>query len=176
MTGTDANEAVRWLDPAELSAWKGLQRMHAHLNGVLARQLSAGGELSLQDYGVLAVLSDRADGRMRAFELGRELGWEKSRLSHHVARMVERGLVVRERCPSDQRGLFVAITAGGHRALSQAAPGHVAAVRRSFVDLLTPAQLGVLAEIAETVVDALGPRCLAEAGDHGGQEPDPVTG
>ena len=104
---------------------------------------------------MLVVLTDQPEGRMRAFELGRELGWEKSRVSHHVSRMVARGLVTRERCPSDQRGAFVVVTARGRRAIESAAPGHVAAVRRYFVDQLSPAQLDALGDITETVLENL---------------------
>lgn len=52
---------------------------------------------------------DRSDGRMRLFELVAVLGWEKSRLSHHVARMAARGLVTEEKCDTDRRGAFVAV-------------------------------------------------------------------
>lgn len=164
MTTTDpvAVGSVRWLTTEEQSAWRGLQRMQAHLAGVLNRDLSARSGLSLPDYTVLVVLSEQPEGRMRAFELGRELGWEKSRLSHHVARMAERGLLSREKCPSDQRGLFVSLTPLGRTELERAAPGHVEAVRENFVDLLTPHQLRSLSEIADRVVESLGEQCRNE--------------
>ncbi len=164
MTTTDpaAEGTVRWLTAAEQSAWRGLQRMQAHLAGMLSRDLSARSGLSLPDYTVLVVLSEQPDGRMRSFELGRELGWEKSRLSHHVARMANRGLLRREKCPSDQRGLFISLTPLGRTELEQAAPGHVEAVRQNFVDLLTPLQLRSLSEIAERVVESLDEQCRKE--------------
>ena len=114
---------------------------------------------------MLVALSEHPDGRMRAFELGRELGWEKSRLSHHISRMAERGLVKREKCASDQRGAFVAMTRKGRKALTEAAPGHVAAVRRWFVDLLTPAQLRAVAAVGDTVIEALVQECQTEDGE-----------
>ncbi len=145
----------RWLDADEQRAWRGLQRMHAYLAAALNRQLAMEAGLSLSDYAVLVALTDQADGRLRAFELGRELGWEKSRLSHHVSRMAERRLVARERCPTDRRGAFIAVTAAGRAAIEAAAPGHVAAVRRYFVDQLGREQLGALSEITDTVIAAL---------------------
>ena len=36
---------------------------------------------------------DCTDGRMRAFELGATIIWEKSRLSQHLARMAKPGLL-----------------------------------------------------------------------------------
>lgn len=125
--------------------------MQLQLTAVLSRSLAAEG-LSYPDYLVLASLSDRADGRARPVELGRDLGWEKSRISHHLTRMEQRGLVERVDCPTDQRGWFVAMTAAGRAAIASAAPGHVAAVRRHFIDLLTPEQLEAIDEIAATVL------------------------
>lgn len=144
----------RWLNEQERTAWRNLSLMHLQLNAVLGRELGSDG-LSLPDYLVLADLSDRADGRARLVELGRDLGWEKSRISHHITRMAARGLVAREPCPSDQRGWFVAMTPAGRAAIAAAAPGHVAAVRRHFVDLLTPEQLATVDAVARTVLDHL---------------------
>ena len=153
---------IRWLSPEELAAWRGLMRMQAQLGARLNRELTAAAELSLQDYGVLVALAEQPEGRLRAYELGRELGWEKSRLSHHVGRMECRGLVERRRCPSDQRGMYIALTEAGRRALDAAAPDHVAQVRRAFVDLLTPGQLATLADITEAVIAAIAADCGAE--------------
>jgi DNA-binding MarR family transcriptional regulator len=149
-------DGVRWLDEREAAAWRGLQTMQMQLNATLARELAADSELSYPDYMVLVALTDQPDGRRRPFELGHDLGWEKSRLSHHVSRMVARGLVVRDSCPGDQRGSFVVVSDKGRAAITAAAPGHVAAVRRYVIDRLTPAQLDALAEISASVMAALG--------------------
>lgn len=146
---------VRWLDEREARAWRGLQFMHAQLAARLARRLADDSDLSYPDYEVLVALTDRPDGRLRPFELGRVLGWEKSRLSHHVSRMAARGLVTRERCPHDNRGTFVVATRRGRAAIEEVAPGHVAAVRHYVIDRLTADQLDALAAIADTVLDAL---------------------
>jgi DNA-binding MarR family transcriptional regulator len=147
-----------WLDQREAAAWRGLQRMQAQLNARLAQELSGDSDLSYPDYAVLVALTDRPDGEMRSFELGQELGWEKSRVSHHISRMAARGLVTRRKCPSDQRGAFVVVTEQGRRAIQAAAPGHVAAVRRYVIDRLSPDQLDALAAITDAVVSALTER------------------
>lgn len=162
---------AEWLDESEARAWRGLQAMQLRLTARLSRELAAESELSYPDYTVLVVLTDQPDGRLRPFELGRELGWEKSRVSHHVSRMAARGLVTREKCSSDQRGAFVVITAPGRRAIEAAAPGHVAAVRRYFVDQLTPAQLDAVGDITESVLAVLDREAdgsAAEASAHTG--------
>jgi DNA-binding MarR family transcriptional regulator len=148
-------ENVRWLSDREERAWRSLQFMQMRLEGELARQLAADSGLSYPDYLGLVALTGRGDGRMRLFELAATLGWEKSRASHHVGRMVERGLVKKEKCGSDRRGADVVVTARGRREIAAAAPGHVATVRRLFVDRLTPEQLDAVAEAAETVLATL---------------------
>jgi len=117
----------------------------------------------MSDYAVLVILSEEPGGRMRPFELGRELGWEKSRLSHHISRMTVRGYITREKCKSDQRGTVVALTALGRKAIEAAAPGHVEAVRRRFVDVLTREELAVLQVIGEKVLEQLQEECSAIA-------------
>lgn len=146
---------TRWLSSREERAWRALQVMHMRLEAELARQLAADSGLSYPDYLVLVVLTDRPDGRMRLFELADVLEWEKSRLSHHVGRMADRGLVKKEKCDSDRRGAYVVVTRRGRKEIAAAAPSHVAAVRRLFVDLLTPAQLDAIGEAAEIVLAAL---------------------
>lgn len=156
-------DEVQWLTEREERAWRGLQFMQMRLERELARQLSAESCLSYADYPVLVALTDRPDGRMRLFELGDILGWEKSRLSHHVARMAKRDLVTKETCDDDRRGAYVVITERGRSELESAAPGHVAAVRRLFIDRLSPAQLDSIADAAEAVLAAFDQRSDAQS-------------
>lgn len=142
----------RWLNEREERAWRALQFMQMRLEGALARQLAADSGLSYPDYLVLVALTDRSDGQLRAFELAAVLGWEKSRLSHHVNRMIGRGLVSKETCDDDRRGAYIAVTARGRREIAAAAPGHVATVRRLFIERLTSEQLDVIGEAAEAVL------------------------
>ena len=142
----------RWLDAREQRAWRGLREMEMRLGAEVGRRLAAASGLSVQDYGVLVVLTSQPDGSIRSYELAARLGWEKSRLSHHIGRMQRRGLVTKQRCEVDRRGWFVAITPQGRSEIEAAAPGHLEDVRELFVDLLEPAQLDVLGDITETVL------------------------
>jgi DNA-binding MarR family transcriptional regulator len=151
----DAGEAPRWLDDREARAWRGFVRLQAEVLASTGRQLQRDSGLSEPDYAVLVNLSEAPDGRLRAFALGRVLQWEKSRLSHHLTRMEQRGLVKRERCQSDSRGAFVVLTDVGRTAIEAAAPLHVEHVRRVFVDALSPTQLDAMGDIAETVLARL---------------------
>ena len=144
-----------WLDPDEQRAWRTYLRMQARLHRQLAQQLQRDAGMSAADFEVLVNLSEADGGRLRAFELGDALQWEKSRLSHHLTRMESRDLVVREECTTDARGAFVRITDQGRAAIEHAAPMHVAEVRARFVDALSTAQLRALEEICETVLATL---------------------
>lgn len=146
---------VEWLSEREERAWRAVQFMQMRLEGALARQLAADSGLSYPDYLVLVALTDQGEDRLRLFELAEVLGWEKSRASHQVARMAGRGLVEKVKCDSDRRGAYVVITSLGREQIEAAAPGHVAAVRRLFVDRLSPAQLDAMGAGAETVLAGL---------------------
>ncbi len=145
---------VKWLNKAELQTWRNFSLMELQLFALLGRELDAEG-ISYPDYLVLAHLSDCPENRIRMVELGCNLGWEKSRVSHHIARMERRGLVGRAKCPTDQRGWFVTMTDEGREAITRAAPGHVTTVRKHFIDLLSKEQLATLDEVAQTVLASL---------------------
>jgi DNA-binding MarR family transcriptional regulator len=150
-----AEEPVRWLDDREQRAWRSYLLVQHGLNRVLERQLQRDTGLSIADYTVLVQLSEAPERRRRHFELGRAIGWEKSRLSHHLTRMVQRGLVAREACPEDSRGGFVVLTESGVAAIAAAAPLHVAHVRRWFIDRLSEQQLDALVAIGDAVAPGL---------------------
>ncbi|MEA5362296.1 MarR family transcriptional regulator [Amycolatopsis sp., V23-08] len=141
---------VRWLDDREEQAWRSLMAMQEGLAEFIDRQLRHRCGLSHADYQVLAHLSEAAEP-LRAFELGRLLRWEKSRLSQHLTRMEKRGLVRRERCETDQRGWSIAITAEGTELIEAAAPQHVTDIREVVVDHLTKAELEALTAIGDKV-------------------------
>ena len=148
----------RWLDDREQRAWRGYLAMQGRLQAHLNRRLQADSGLSLADFTVLVELTDVTDGRLRVRELAEALQWEKSRLSHHLARMERRGLIERQDCEDDARGAFVALTLEGRRAIEQAAPPHVETVRSAMFDGLDADEVETLAHIAEVVLGRIGTR------------------
>lgn len=125
--------------------------MQGELNAHLSRQMSVDSDISMADFAVLVQLTDTADGRVRVLELARLLHWEKSRISHHVARMEKRGLVRRENCGSDGRGSFVVLTELGRTAIEDAAPSHAEIVRALVFDQLSEDEVESLREISEKI-------------------------
>lgn len=144
-----------WLEDSQQQAWRSFLQMTARLTGRLGQELQADSELSLADFDVLVQLSETEGGRVRVLELASALQWEKSRMSHHLARMTGRGLISREQCPQDRRGAYAVITDAGRHAIEAAAPQHVAAVRRYVFDALTTEQVDALATVADRVLDRL---------------------
>jgi DNA-binding MarR family transcriptional regulator len=147
---------TRWLNDAEMRAWLGYRRMFLLLNAAVNRDLARDSGLSEPDYDVLSNLSSAPDHRGRLSELAARMLWSQSRLSHHISRMEQRGLVRREECESDARGSVIVLTRQGLRTIEKAAPHHVDSVRRHIIDVLSPAQIKALGDIAETVVGHLG--------------------
>ncbi|WP_212814946.1 MULTISPECIES: MarR family winged helix-turn-helix transcriptional regulator [unclassified Mycolicibacterium] len=116
-------------------------RVQLRMNYEINRQLQADSGLSLADYDVLVALSDN-DAGMRVSDLAAQIGWERSRLSHQLRRMEERGLTERRPSVEDGRTSNVVLTANGRRAITEAAPGHVDLVRALFFDPLPDNLLG----------------------------------
>ena len=146
---------TRWLSEAEQRAWRGLLQMTTKLEARLNRELQEAGGLSLADYEVLVPLSEAPQGRLRVFELASDLGWERSRLSHHLGRMQRRALVTREDCAADRRGAFVVLTDQGRTAIEEAAPAHVETVRRLVFEGLSAEQVRSLQSLTESVLHRL---------------------
>lgn len=144
-----------WLPDEAQQLWRRWLHLNALLTGVLHRGLQADAGLSLPDYHVLVQLTDSREGRVRVSALACGLNWERSRASHHVTRMERRGLVRREECRDDGRGAWVVLAAEGRAAIEQAAPAHVATVRRLVFDAVTPAEAQVLAGVVDRVLTRL---------------------
>jgi DNA-binding MarR family transcriptional regulator len=161
---------TRWLDEQEQTAWRGYLAMQTRLAAQLNRDLQAAAGLSHSDYAVLVQLSEHPSGRMRVLELARALGWEKSRLSHQLSRMQQRGLIGRADCTADRRGSFIELTDVGRKTIDDAAPVHVESVRRWLFDNLTPEQVDVLASISARVLDRLEETCAAADPCEGGED------
>src|SRR3954468_16059232 len=144
---TTVSTAPRWLDAGEQAAWRAYLNMNALLTARLNREMQEESGISISDFSVLVCLSEHPDARMRVLELARALGWEKSRLSHQLTRMQQRGLIERSNCSEDRRGAFVVLTDQGRATVEAAAPRHVESVRRYVFDSLTADQVESLGSI-----------------------------
>jgi DNA-binding MarR family transcriptional regulator len=125
----------------QLRVWRAYIETAEALRARLARRLQDEASLSAGDYEVLLGLSEAASHRLRSSELAARVGWERSRLSHHLGRMQERGLIHREECAEDGRGADVVLSEAGAKAFRAGSIPHLLAVRELFLDAFTSDQL-----------------------------------
>ena len=140
-----------WLSAEESRVWLAFTRVRLRLGYEMNRQLQTDSGLSLADYDVLTALGAAPTGRMAITALAAQIGWERSRLSHHVRRMGTRDLVTCGLSAADKRVTEVALTGHGRGVLEQAAPGHADLVRQLFFDGLPADLIGPLTEALEGV-------------------------
>jgi DNA-binding MarR family transcriptional regulator len=148
------NRAGPWLTTAEQAAWRTHLEVSKLLTYQLERELQPFG-LTFNDYEILVNLSEAEDRQMRMSDLARATLQSKSRLSHQITRMENAGLVRRQDCVSDRRGLFAVLTEQGWETMTKVAPHHVSAVREHFIGLLSGTDLAALHRALGPVADHL---------------------
>jgi DNA-binding MarR family transcriptional regulator len=148
---------TQWLSEDEQRAWRGLLESTRLLFDVLDRQLSADSSMPVGYYEILVNLSEAPDRTARMGELAARTRSSRSRLSHAVDRLEERGWIERRDCATDRRGQVASLTDAGFAALAAAAPGHVEAVREHVIDRLTPEQVVQLEQITAAIITGLEP-------------------
>jgi DNA-binding MarR family transcriptional regulator len=156
-TGTRTAEP-RWLDAEEQKAWRAWLYSTLLLQDQLDRDLTRQTGISHAYYEVLVQLSEAPDRMLRMSQLAERSLSSRSRLSHAVSRLEERGWVRRQVCEEDGRGQLAVLTDAGFAALEEAAPVHVASVRTHLFDQLSPEQVTALRDIGETLLRHFGPR------------------
>jgi DNA-binding MarR family transcriptional regulator len=140
------------LDELETAAWRGLLQAHRHVIDALEAELRAEADLPLGWFEVLLRLADSGRGALRMQELADAVLLSKSGLTRLVDRMEQAGLVTREACADDGRGVNAVLTDAGRQALDRARPVHLRGVRRYFADRLKPDEAEVLAEALDRVL------------------------
>jgi DNA-binding MarR family transcriptional regulator len=132
----------------ELAMWREFIEATDLLRTAVATRLHDDTGLSTGDYTVLLALAEAAGGRYRSSDLATAIGWERSRLSHHLGRMERRGLIRREHCTDDSRGAEIVLEPHGKQAFDAATKPHLRAVRELFVEALTPDQVKAAGDVA----------------------------
>jgi DNA-binding MarR family transcriptional regulator len=152
----------------QLRVWRDFLETTEALRTRMGGRLQSDTGLSTGDYTVLLALTEAPDQRLRSSELAARVGWERSRLSHHLARMQRRDLIRREECPTDSRGAEVVLAPPGADAFRAATRPHLRAIRELFVDALTAEQLTAAGEIAAALrrhLEAGGGRGVTRAAE-----------
>ncbi len=148
--------------------WRAFSSMNRALAREIDRQLQRDAGISNADYSVLISLFEAKEHQLRTGELAEVLSWEKSRVSHQIARMEARGLVARRECAEDGRGTWVTLTHDGRRTTLGATRSHAAKLREVFLDLLNDDEKAAFGSGAERVLDKIsGPACEIAAEVYG---------
>ena len=147
---------TRWLTNDEQHTWRAFLEATRRLDEQLDRELQHEAGMPLGYYIILVMLSEAPGRTLRMSDLAKRTWSSRSRLSHAVDRLEEKGWVERISCPSDKRGAFALLTDAGFAVLEAAAPGHVEGVRRHLFDQLTPSQVEALGTISQKVAQRLG--------------------
>jgi len=129
----------------ELATWREYVETATAVSRALEADLAGSSGISSGDYTVMLALSEAPDRRLRSSDLAEVAGWERSRLSHHLRRMEERGLVARGPVGGDARGAAVALTDDGARLFRSASATHLRLVREVFVDAFSADELEQMA-------------------------------
>jgi DNA-binding MarR family transcriptional regulator len=151
----------RWLNDDQQRTWRAFLEASQRLYDELDRELLRDVGMPLAYYQILAMLSEAPQRTLRMSELADRTWSSRSRLSHAVDRLEDRGWVIRSSCPSDKRGSFAVLTDAGTAVLEAAAPSHVESVRRHVFDLLSAEQVDQLGAIARTIAVSLSGACAA---------------
>jgi DNA-binding MarR family transcriptional regulator len=146
---------TRWLSASEQKAWRAYLEATTLLFDALDRQLQRDAGIPHAYYEILVRLSESECRSMRMSELADATRSSRSRLSHAVARLEERGWLKRVECATDKRGQVAVLTDAGYAALVDAAPGHVEAVRKHMIDQLSAEQISQLEQIGTSIVTGL---------------------
>ena len=144
-----------WLTDEEQAVWRQLLCVETHLQDRLDQELREAHKLSLAEYGVLVHLSEAGPAGLRMSDLADRLLLSRSGLTRRIDGMVRAGLVERRSCPADGRGSMASLTDDGAARLAEAAPTHVAGVRRYLIDAIG-GELGALSAALERIQQALG--------------------
>ena len=148
------DDTARWLDAAEMTAWRAYVETVGDLTAALEADLAPTG-LSLGDYQVLVYLSEQEQQRMRMCDLAAVLQLSPSGLTRRLDGLVADGLVSREGATDDRRVMLAVLTPLGRRRLEAAAPIHVDSVRRHIFDHLSPAQVRALGQVFSAIAAGL---------------------
>ena len=139
----------------QLAVWRSLVETTEELRRRLGAQLAADSNLSSGDYAVLLALSEAPGRSLRSSELAEVIGWERSRLSHHLGRMERRRLIRRTPSVTDNRGAEVLLADEGADVFRGSTAPHLRAIQHHFADALSPEQFEALGDILRTVNDHL---------------------
>jgi DNA-binding MarR family transcriptional regulator len=144
-----------WLTAAQQRNWRAFLGGVTGLMDSLDRELRSRHGLSLSEYEILVRLSEAPDRTMRMAELADQAALSRSRLTHTVTRLETVGILRRERCDEDGRGVQAVLTEDGVQLLNQAADTHVRGVQDHLVAHASAAEFDTIGAVMDRVLNDL---------------------
>ncbi len=148
--GTEQSQP-KWLNQEQQRIWRayllGSARLFEKLDADLRKFA-----IDLAEYEILVSLEEVPGQQIRMSELADAVHQSRSRLTHTISRMEKSGLVSRTTCPTDRRGVWAQLTPTGMELLKSAAPSHVAAVRKNFVEAMCEVDYAALGRAFDAVL------------------------
>jgi DNA-binding MarR family transcriptional regulator len=138
--------STKLLSPHELRVWHAFKLMGDDVVSRVGRDIAEATGLSGPEFGVLSRLAAAGKGEMRQQRLAEMMDWDKSRLSHQLTRMKERGLI--ERRSADKSTVLVVLTKHGRERLEAARPIHAKSVRRNLLSRLSEEQIATIVRVS----------------------------
>lgn len=136
----------------ELKVWRSFLVAHARVTRQLEADLVAEHALPLASYDVLVQLVEAPHHRLRMTELADRVLISRSGLTRLVDRLSKDGLVRREACESDARGLFAVLTPLGYERLRTASRTHLRGVQEYAIGRFSPDELREFGELLSVLV------------------------
>jgi DNA-binding MarR family transcriptional regulator len=140
------------LSDEQLTSWRRFLQAHAVVTRRLEADLLAEHQLPLASYDVLVQLVEAPERRLRMTELAQRVLISRSGLTRLVDRLEREGLVRREACDDDARGLFAVLTDDGYERLRRASSTHLRGVHTYAIGRLDDTQVAALAQICAALL------------------------
>ena len=110
--------------PPVVNEWRSLAARHAAITTALEHELGERHGLGVSEFEVLERLAENDQHKFRVQELADSVHLSQSTLSRLIGRLEQHGLVQRNMCDADRRGIDVCLTDAGRQRHAEAVPTH----------------------------------------------------
>lgn len=144
-----------WLTQEQQVSWRAFLGGITVLMDQLDRDLRTHHDLSLGEYEILVRLSEAPGRSIRMAELAAAVAHSRSRVTHTISRLERDGIVRRDQCSEDGRGVSAVLTDHGFSVLEKAAHTHVTGVHDYLIENAPADEFATLGRIMERVTQTL---------------------
>ena len=141
MSSADGHE---FMEPEEWESWAAVMMLHRAVLQDIDTELRQEHKLAITEFDVLITLFNAPGNRLGMSALARQAMLSPAGTTHLVTRLERDGLVKREVDPADRRKWFTVLTEEGDQTLRAARRTHNAVLRRTFLNVTSPADRKML--------------------------------